>query len=131
MARMISSTIHRHVRSAAERRLFNVVGAALRVKECVCLHQFRLARPAMKRDGKSIAMLTRKSIFFLEARGRGISPERGIWRFKDRYGEIHEWHKCPFAQAFSGVFALGNLCAYVPGVGRPATIAVRIIAADI
>lgn len=107
MARMIPFTIHPHVRSSAERRLFEVIRDAPGTEDWVCLHSLGLARHASKRRGEiDFLLLTRKGIFVLEVKGGGVARERGIWRFTDRYGDVHEKHESPFAQASSGMFAL-------------------------
>ena len=107
MARMIPSTIHPHVRSGAERRLFEVIRDAPGTDDWVCLHSLGLARHARKRRGEiDFLLLTRKGIFVLEVKGGRVSREGGIWRFTDRYGDVHEKHESPFDQASSGMFAL-------------------------
>lgn len=107
MARMIPSTIHPHVRSGAERKLFEVFRNAPGTEDWVCLHSLGLARHATKRRGEiDFLLLSRHGIFVLEVKGGRISRENGIWRFADRYGEIHEKHESPFDQAASAMFAL-------------------------
>ncbi|MCC7083421.1 MAG: NERD domain-containing protein/DEAD/DEAH box helicase [Pirellulales bacterium] len=107
MARMIPSTIHPHVRSSAERRLFEVIRDAPGTEDWVCLHSLGLARHASKRRGEiDFLLLTRKGIFVLEVKGGGVAREGGIWRFTDRYGDVHSKHESPFDQASSGMFAL-------------------------
>lgn len=107
MARMIPSTIHPHVRSNAERRLFEVIRDAPGTEDWVCLHSLGLARHARKRRGEiDFLLLTLKGIFVLEVKGGGVARDGGIWRFTDRYGDVHEKHESPFDQASSGMFAL-------------------------
>lgn len=104
---MIPSTIHPHVRSSAERRLFDVIRAAPGTEDWVCLHSLGLARHARKRRGEiDFLLLTRKGIFVLEVKGGGVAREGGVWRFTDRFGDVHEKHESPFDQASSGMFAL-------------------------
>ncbi len=107
MARMIPQTIHPTVRSGAERRLFNVIRDAPGTEDWVCLHSLGLARHATKRRGEiDFLLLTRKGIFVLEVKGGGVSRHGGVWRFMDRYGDVHERSESPFDQAASAMFAL-------------------------
>lgn len=107
MARMIPSTIHPSVRSAAERKLFAVIENAPGSEAWVCLHSLGLARHATKRRGEiDFLLLTSKGIFVLEVKGGQVWREGGVWRFKDRYGVIHEKNEGPFDQASSAMFTL-------------------------
>jgi len=104
---MIPATIHPHVQSAAERRLFAVIRDAPGTEDWVCLHSLGLARHARKRRGEiDFLLLTRNGIFVLEVKGGGVARGNGVWRFTDRYGDVHERHESPFDQAASAMFAL-------------------------
>jgi hypothetical protein len=104
---MIPPTIHPHVRSAAERRLFNVIRDALGTDDWICLHSLGLARHATKRRGEiDFLLLTRHGIFVLEVKGGRVAREGGVWRFTDRYGDVSEKSEGPFDQASSAMFAL-------------------------
>lgn len=107
MARMIPSTVHPHVRSNAERRLFHVIQEAPGTEDWVCLHSLGLARHAGKRRGEiDFLLLSRQGIFVLEVKGGGVAREGGVWRFTDRYGDVHKKQEGPFDQAARGMFAL-------------------------
>jgi hypothetical protein len=104
---MIPSTIHPSVRSGAERKLFSVIRDASGTDDWVCLHSLGLARHATKRRGEiDFLLMTRKGVFVLEVKGGRVSRERGVWRFTDRYDDIHENSEGPFDQAASAMFAL-------------------------
>lgn len=104
---MIPPTIHPHVRSSAERRLFNVIRDAPGTDDWVCLHSLGLARHATKRRGEiDFVLLTRQGIFVLEVKGGRVAREGGVWRFTDRYGDVSERSEGPFDQASSAMFAL-------------------------
>ncbi len=106
---MIPATIHPRVRSGAERLLFDIIRDAPGTGDWVCLHSLGLARHATKRRGEiDFLLLTRKGIFVLEVKGGGVARHGGVWRFTDRYGEVHEKHESPFDQASSAMFALEN-----------------------
>ena len=104
---MIPATIHPHVRSNAERKLFNIIRDAPETDNWVCLHSLGLARHATKRRGEiDFLLLTRKGVFVLEVKGGRVSRHEGVWRFTDRYGEVHEKSEGPFDQAGSAMFTL-------------------------
>lgn len=104
---MIPATIHPHVRSRAERRLFELIRDAPGTDDWVCLHSLGLARHARKRRGEiDFLLLTRKGIFVLEVKGGRVAREEGVWLFTDRYGDVHKKSESPFDQAASAMFAL-------------------------
>ncbi len=104
---MIPATIHPHIRSNAERKLFNVIRDAPGTDDWVCLHSLGLARHATKRRGEiDFLLLTRKGVYVLEVKGGRVSRHDGVWRFTDRYGEVHEKNEGPFDQAGSAMFTL-------------------------
>jgi len=107
MAHMIPSTIHPSVRSGAERKLFGVIRDAPGTEEWVCLHSLGLARHTSKRRGEiDFLLLTRKGIFVLEVKGGRVSRQGGVWKFTDRFGNVHEKTESPFDQASSAMFSL-------------------------
>ncbi|MEQ8790832.1 MAG: NERD domain-containing protein/DEAD/DEAH box helicase [Pirellulaceae bacterium] len=107
MTRMIPATIHPHVKSGAERRMFGVIRETPNTDEWVCLHSLGLARHARKRRGEiDFLLLTRTGVFVLEVKGGGVKRIDGVWQFTDRYGTVHRKSEGPFDQAASAMFAL-------------------------
>lgn len=107
MARVIPETIHPTVRSSAERRLVDALRNAPGTSDWVCLHSLGLARHATKRRGEiDFLLLTPKGVFVLEVKGGGVSRRGGVWRFTDRYGNVHKKSESPFDQAANAMFAL-------------------------
>jgi hypothetical protein len=107
MARMIPSTIHPSVCSAAEKKLFTIFRDATGTDDWMCLHSLGLARHATKRRGEiDFLLITRSGIFVLEVKGGRVSRDNGIWKFIDRYGVSHDKSEGPFDQAAGAMFAL-------------------------
>lgn len=107
MARMIPPLIHPTVRSAAERKLFEVIRDAPGTDDWVCLHSLALARHDRKRRGEiDYLLLTRKGVFVLEIKGGRIAREGGVWVFTNRWGEQERKYESPFEQASGAMFSL-------------------------
>lgn len=107
MTRMIPATIHPHVKSGAERRMFDVIRDTPNTDDWICLHSLGLARHAKKRRGEiDFLLLTRTGVFVLEVKGGGVKRDDGIWHFTDRYGTVHRKSEGPFDQAAGAMFAL-------------------------
>lgn len=107
MTRMIPSTIHPSIKSAAERKLFYIIQDAPKSDSWICLHSLGLARHVTKRRGEiDFLLLTPKGIFILEVKGGRISRENGLWQFTDKYGVIHTKNEGPIEQANTAMFSL-------------------------
>jgi hypothetical protein len=107
MTRMLPATIHSSVKSAAERRMFDVIRNAPGSDEWVCVHSLGLARHDYKRRGEiDFALLTPEGVVVLEVKGGRIERSGGGWAFIDRYGTRHTKRESPFDQAASAMFAL-------------------------
>lgn len=107
MTRMIPPLIHPGVKSAAERKLFDVIRNAPGTEDWVCLHSLALARHEVKRRGEvDFLLLTRKGVFFLEVKGGRISRQGGVWIFTNRWGEEDRKYESPYQQASGAMFSL-------------------------
>jgi hypothetical protein len=104
---MIPPTIHPSVRSAAERRIFELLRAAPGTDGWVCLHSLGLARHDTKRRGEiDFLLLTNRGVFVLEVKGGRVARSGGFWTFTDRYGQQTRKSEGPFDQASGAMFAL-------------------------
>ena len=107
MTRMIPSTIHPSVRSGAERKLFAVIRDAPVPTTGYAFILWALHDMPRNAGARSdFLLITRKGVFVLEVKGGRVAREHGVWKFTDRYGDIHERSEGPFDQAASAMFAL-------------------------
>src|SRR5205823_10378283 len=107
VASMIRPLIHPTVRSAAGRKLFEVIRDAPGAGDWVCLHSLALARHDSKRRGEvDFLLLTRKGVFVLEVKGGRIARQGGVWVFTNRWGDQERKYESPYQQASGAMFSL-------------------------
>lgn len=104
---MIPATIHPHVRSGGERRVFALFQNAPGTDSWLCLHSLGLAPHVRKRRAEiDFLLVTGKGVFVLEVKAGRVARKDGAWVFTDRYGQSAIKYESPFDQAASGMFAL-------------------------
>lgn len=107
MAEMIPPYIHKDIKSAAEKKIFELIKKDSLLSECTCFHSLGLARHQNKIYGEiDFVILSKGGIFCLEVKGGGIRRERGVWVFSDRYGKEYYKRESPFRQVSSATFSL-------------------------
>jgi hypothetical protein len=107
MTRMIPETIHSSVKSAAEKRMFEVIRDVPGTERWVCFHSLGLAEHDNKRRAEiDFALITHHGIFVLEVKGGRIKRRNGVWYSVNKHDELHKLRESPFEQASQAMFAL-------------------------
>jgi hypothetical protein len=105
MARMIPDQVSDHVRSQAERKMFDRIRQGL--SEWTALHSLGLAyhhtKPWAELD---FVLIGPPGVICVEVKGGRIARENGIWTYIDRDGQLHSKREGPFEQAGSASSAL-------------------------
>ncbi len=105
--RMIPEDVDPTTPSAAEKTLFRRLQLVVDDDWLVGLHSLNLSEHTYKRVGEiDFLLLGRKGIFALEVKGGEVALERGLWKFKNRWGRITPKRASPFGQARSATFSL-------------------------
>src|SRR5579864_8529486 len=110
MARMIPPCLSDDVRSAAERRVFNLLETDPETHDWVVLHSLGLARHVKRVYGEIdfVVLAPGLGIVCLEVKGGRVSRQGGTWTFTDRFGSVSKRTLSPFMQAREGMFSLLN-----------------------
>ena len=108
MARMIPAQLDDSVVSAGERRVFHLLDTDPDTGGWTVLHSLGLARRRTGPYGEIdfVVLIPGEGILCLEVKGGRVSCEDGIWRTKDRHGNVAVLKKSPFMQARESMFAL-------------------------
>ena len=108
MARMIPAQLDDSVVSAGERRVFHLLETDPDTGGWTVLHSLGLARRRTGPYGEIdfVVLIPGEGILCLEVKGGRVSCEYGIWRTKDRHGNVAVLKKSPFMQARESMFAL-------------------------
>lgn len=105
---MIPATPH-GTHSLAEKRVFDLLRASFSTPtdNFVAYHSLNLTRHAYKRFGEiDFLICGKQGIYVLEVKGGKIACEAGIWKYKNRYGEVSQSAESPFKQAASALQGL-------------------------
>lgn len=110
MATMIPARIDNDGVSAAERRVFSLLENDPATTDWTVLHSLGIARRATGPYGEIdfVIIIPAKGLICLEVKGGRLSCEEGVWRTKDRYGNVATLKKSPVLQARDSMFALRN-----------------------
>lgn len=104
---MIPSYIHKDVKSAAEKRIFELIQNDSRFSDLKCFHSLGIARHYQKKRGEvDFVLLDEWGIVCLEIKGGRVNRQKGIWTFTDRYGRENQKREGPFEQVSSSMFSL-------------------------
>lgn len=111
MAHMIPPALSDEIKSAAERRIFDLLRGDPETKDWIVLHSLGLSRHETKRYGELdfVILVPDGAIVCLEVKGGRISCRDGIWETLNRYDEPIRLKESPFQQAQSGMFALRKI----------------------
>ena len=121
MAKMIPVRIDDDRVSAGERRVFGLLQNDPETTEWTVLHSLGLARRPTGPYGEIdfVVIIPSQGIICLEVKGGRLSCEAGVWRTRDRYGDVATLKKSPFLQARDSMFALRNAMARQFGESAP------------
>ena len=119
VARMIPRWIHDGA-PASERRVFEKLERDPAAGSWTVLHSLGLARRRTGPYGEIdfVVIIPGEGIVCLEVKGGGVSCEEGVWRTRNRHGEVARI-KSPFMQARGNMFALRD--SIRKHFGEPAT----------
>lgn len=111
MAHMIPPALSDEIKSAAERRIFDLLRGDPETKDWIVLHSLGLSRHETKRYGELdfVILVPEGAIVCLEIKGGRISCRDGIWETLNRYDKPIRLKESPFQQAQSGMFALRKI----------------------
>ena len=107
LVRMIPQEVDPSTQSEAEKALFRRLQLVEDDDWLVGLHSLNLSEHTYKRVGEiDFLLLGRKGIFALEVKGGGVTLERGMWKFKNRWGRVTPKKASPFGQARTAMFSM-------------------------
>ena len=95
-------------RSKAEKRVFDRLRLSLEEDNtCTAFHSLNLTRHAYKRFGEiDFLIVTKQALIVIEVKGGRVGCQEGIWRYTDKFGDVHTSKEGPFRQAESALHAL-------------------------
>ena len=107
MARMIPQWVHDDA-PASERRVFERLRDDSAAGHWTVLHSLGLARRRSGPYGEIdfVVIVPGEGVVCLEVKGGDVSCENGVWRTRNRRGEVAALKKSPFGQAKDNMFAL-------------------------
>ncbi len=110
MAKMIPARIDDDRVSTGERRVFRLLENDPATHDWTVLHSLGIARRPTGPYGEIdfVVIIPGEGVICLEVKGGRLSCEAGVWRTKDRYGNVAALKKSPFLQARDSMFALRN-----------------------
>lgn len=110
MAKMIPPILHPSIKSNAERKIFDILKNTQGTDEWIVLHSLALTSVKNKLYGEIdfILLIPYKGIFVLEVKGGRVKREKGVWLFKNRFGEVTQKTEGPFEQVKNATFSLIN-----------------------
>lgn len=105
---MIPPTPSQDVKSAAEKKIFQMFKTDPECKDYTVLHSLGLSNHIKRQYGEIdfVVLAPNEGIFCLEVKGGRVKCEGGIWTFIDRYGNTNTKNYSPFNQAREGMFSL-------------------------
>ena len=108
MAKMIPARIDDDRVSSGERRIFGLLATDPATSDWIVLHSLGIARRPTGPYGEIdfVLIIPREGVVCLEIKGGRLSCEAGVWRTKDRHGNVATLKKSPFMQARDSMFAL-------------------------
>ena len=108
MATMIPARIHDDRVSSGERRIFGLLKNDPATTDWTVLHSLGIARRPTGPYGEIdfVLIIPGEGVVCLEVKGGRLSCETGVWRTKDRHGNVAVLKKSPFMQARDSMFAL-------------------------
>lgn len=107
MIKMIPPYLHPDIKSAAEKKLFDLIKYEDMLEGWGCFHSLGIAEHEKKVEGEiDFLLVGPEGVFCLEVKGGRVTREDGIWKFIDRYGRVNTKHESPFKQASSAMFSL-------------------------
>ena len=108
MAKMIPARIDDDQVSAGERRIFGLLQNDPATTDWTVLHSLGIARRPTGPYGEIdfVLIIPSEGVVCLEVKGGRLSCEAGVWRTKDRHGNVATLKKSPFMQARDSMFAL-------------------------
>ena len=113
MAKMIPPLIGNHVKSNAERIIFNLFNRDPGTDGWVVLHSLGLSHHVKRLYGEIdfLVLAPGKGIYCLEVKGGDVKCKDGMWYFTNRYGQTTKKSRSPFMQAQENMFSLKNSIA--------------------
>lgn len=108
MARIIPSILSPHVKSDAERKIFQLFLEADGTDNWVVLHSLGLTEvpSAIYGEIDFVVLAPGLGLFALEVKGGQVSRRGGSWEYRDRFNRIGIKHRSPFDQAREAVFSI-------------------------
>ena len=108
MARTIPSILSPHVRSNAERKIFQLFEEAEGTENWVVLHSLGLTEIPSSIYGEIdfVVLAPGLGLFALEVKGGQVSRKEGAWVYTNRYNQAGVKYRSPFDQAKEAVFCL-------------------------
>lgn len=131
--RMIPDQVSSATKSDAEREIFRRLSLIDDSDWSFVLHSLNLAEHVWKRVGEiDFLVVGPRGIYVLEVKGGGVSCERGVWRFTDRFGHSRRRREGPFSQARTAMFSLQKSLedAVQPGLLSRATFGYAVVFPD-
>lgn len=94
--------------SNAEHKVFDILKYS--TLEMVVFHSLGVVEHRTKIYGEiDFVIISRYGVLCLEVKGGAIECKDGIWKYYNRYGELHTNTEGPFKQAVSGMFSLRDM----------------------
>lgn len=108
MAQMIPSVISPHVRSNAERRVFDWFRNSKGTENWIVLHSLGIATHNKTIYGEIdfLVLAPGKGMFAIEVKGGRVGRKDGVWYFTDRYGNVGTKRRGPFEQAVDAAYSV-------------------------
>jgi hypothetical protein len=131
--RMIPEKISPTTKSNAEKEIFRRLELIDDTDWSFVLHSLNLAEHVWKRVGEiDFLVAGPRGIYVLEVKGGGVSSERGVWRFTDRFGHTRRKRESPFSQARTAMFSLQKRLegSFQPGLLSRATFGYAVVFPD-
>jgi hypothetical protein len=107
MAKILPPYVDKSCKSAAEKRIFELLKNAPYTRDWVVLHSLNLARHVTRLYGEIdfLLMIPGSGIYVMEVKGGDVRCTNGVWYFTDRFGNTNT-NKSPFSQARDAMFSL-------------------------
>jgi hypothetical protein len=108
VARMIPPYISPDIKSSGEKLIFDLFRNDPLTDNWIVLHSLCLAKHARRLYGEVdfLILAPGLGIFCLEVKSGNLKREEGVWKFKNKFGEITTSSRGPFQQAQEGMFTL-------------------------
>lgn len=108
MARMIPPYISPDIKSSGEKLIFDLFRNDPRTENWIVLHSLCLAKHARRLYGEIdfLVLAPGLGVFCLEVKSGDLKREEGVWKFKNKFGEITTSSRGPFQQVQEAMFTL-------------------------